>query len=295
MKLKRFLIEKLSHAQQEYLKRVMNRAKSKSAQDVLRKAEATAQPLPLETLEELFERYPYPPEYGYSPQATKQRGRERYRRLVKHCSKTQRFLEIGCHDGMVGYFLAGMGKRVTGVDIQSEGFDPRARKAGVGFRLADAAHLEDPDDSYDCVYSWDAFEHVRDPKAVLDEAWRVLKPGGTLYLEFGPLIHSPMGLHAYRSVPVPYCNILFTQETLDSFTRKREMKPVDFNQLNYWSLERFRALFGTLPKPYHYLERKEFGYLNLIHEYTGLFSRISRDLDEFTVKMIEGAWRKPIL
>jgi SAM-dependent methyltransferase len=37
------------------------------------------------------------------------------------------------------------------------------------------------DNSFDVVYSFQVLEHVRDPRRVLAESWRVLKPGGILY------------------------------------------------------------------------------------------------------------------
>jgi SAM-dependent methyltransferase len=48
----------------------------------------------------------------------------------------------------------------------------------------DAAAMTFPDSSFDFVYSFAVFQHLRDPAAVLDEMARVLEPGGGLYLDF---------------------------------------------------------------------------------------------------------------
>ena len=44
----------------------------------------------------------------------------------------------------------------------------------------DAHHLPWPDNSFDFIYSFSVFEHLQDPARCLEEAIRVLKPGGGL-------------------------------------------------------------------------------------------------------------------
>ncbi len=50
------------------------------------------------------------------------------------------------------------------------------------FRLGDSHSLDFPDASFDAVTCFEMLEHVFDPKAVLNEMYRVLKPGGYVVL-----------------------------------------------------------------------------------------------------------------
>ncbi|WP_431857337.1 methyltransferase domain-containing protein [Azospirillum sp.] len=103
----------------------------------------------------------------------------------------KRILEVGSGCGM----LVVRGRVAHGLDLW--GVEPSAGEYGatldVARRLLDHYGLPQdaiaeapgealpfPDASFDVVYSSNVLEHVRDPQAVIDEAVRVLKPGGQL-------------------------------------------------------------------------------------------------------------------
>lgn len=52
-----------------------------------------------------------------------------------------------------------------------------------------------PDNYFDYIFSCNAFEHINDLKETINEARRVLKPGGILYSHFGPIWSAPDGHH----------------------------------------------------------------------------------------------------
>ena len=64
----------------------------------------------------------------------------------------------------------------------------------------DARHLRFEDAYFDCVFSVATFEHILDVAAALREMHRVLKPGGIVYSNFGPLWSSCKGHHVYAVV-----------------------------------------------------------------------------------------------
>jgi arabinofuranan 3-O-arabinosyltransferase len=58
----------------------------------------------------------------------------------------------------------------------------------------DGLALPLPDDTFDLVFSSNVLEHVPDPRRFLDEAIRVTRPGGLVYVAF-TVWHSPWGGH----------------------------------------------------------------------------------------------------
>jgi SAM-dependent methyltransferase len=66
--------------------------------------------------------------------------------------------------------------------------------------LGDAAALPFPDNSVDLILNQAVLEHVKDPKQVVNEFYRVLKPGAQVYAEFAFM----QPLHA---APFHYFNI----------------------------------------------------------------------------------------
>lgn len=253
--------------------------------------------LPSDVLDMLMTRYARPPRYGSDARSLELRGASRAAELlrvpgVREASST---LELGCWDGMVSLNLARRGKRATAIDYRGQGFDQRAARGGVRLLLMDAAQLQFDAETFDLVFSYDAFEHFDSPQSVLHEALRVARPGGYIYLEFGPLYYSPYGEHAYHSIPVPYCQFLFTEEQINGCAAKNNRAVIDFTHVNRWSLEQYRALWD---KYAHALEKVscyesvDLTHLNLIETYPSCFKSKSRYFDNFIVDTVRVLFRK---
>ncbi|MFF7587950.1 bifunctional 2-polyprenyl-6-hydroxyphenol methylase/3-demethylubiquinol 3-O-methyltransferase UbiG [Kitasatospora purpeofusca] len=91
-----------------------------------------------------------------------------------------RLLDIACGGGLFAPHLADKGYRVFGVDLSFQSLrQARAHGYDVTVR-ADIARLPFGAESFDVVTAGQCLEHVPDPYAVLAEACRVLRPGGTL-------------------------------------------------------------------------------------------------------------------
>ena len=205
------------------------RAQSRVVSDLALSADSP-QWLTRSDLEALMKSYDYPAPYGYDSDSLAARGSKRANEIqaLPHVSPVRTTLEFGCGDGMVSAALSAIGIRAIAADISDDRFDSRAREAGVHFHHCDAAGIAAiPDGAVDCVFSYNAFEHVQDPEAVLHEMSRIVRPGGLIFLSFGPLYYSAFGEHAYRSIPIPYCQFLFQIETMNQFCRDRGLDEID--------------------------------------------------------------------
>jgi ubiquinone/menaquinone biosynthesis C-methylase UbiE len=95
-----------------------------------------------------------------------------------------RVLEVAPGPGYLAIEIARRGDfRVTGLDI-SKSFvriaqdNARAEGLAVDFRWGNASQMPFPDSSFDAIVCQAAFKNFSDPLGALNEAYRVLAPGG---------------------------------------------------------------------------------------------------------------------
>src|SRR5215208_2510747 len=98
-------------------------------------------------------------------------------------SKDLRVLEVGCGLGTDGAQFAKAGADYTGIDLTQGAVDLAKKRFELfqlpgTFRVADAEHLDFPDNSFDLVYSHGVLHHTPDTAAAVREIHRVLRPGG---------------------------------------------------------------------------------------------------------------------
>ena len=100
-------------------------------------------------------------------------------------------LDIGCGagvDSLVAAHLVGAGGHVTGIDVtpamiqRARAHQARLGLAHVTFQVGAAEALPFPDCTFDAVISNGVFNLSLDKEKALEEAHRVLKPGGRLML-----------------------------------------------------------------------------------------------------------------
>ena len=251
---------------------------------------------PVAELTEFAARFPARPDYGYDPVALSRRGKQRSTALLRfrQAAEAQDFLELGCWDGMVGAALIRAGKHVIGIDRTDAGFDGRAIDAGAQLLVMDAEHLNLATDSVDFAYSYNAFEHFPHPDRVLDELTRVIRPGGHVWVEFGPLYMSPFGPHIYRKLPVPYSHYLWPQAEIDDYVERAGFPPVDWSYCNGWRISSFRRLFRNCDEwaVERYSESLDLDYLNIVRRWPELFKSHTIDFNDLIVSHIRALMRR---
>lgn len=96
--------------------------------------------------------------------------------------RTGRVLDVGCGNGQFLDDARAAGWSADGCD-----FDPRAvasvRARGLDIREGGIEAWADAEGQFDAVTFSHVIEHVHDPVATLEQAWRLLRAGGTLYID----------------------------------------------------------------------------------------------------------------
>jgi 2-polyprenyl-3-methyl-5-hydroxy-6-metoxy-1,4-benzoquinol methylase len=93
-------------------------------------------------------------------------------------------LDISSSTGIMASVFSEHVARVTGVDIDTQALrfaQIASRRANLAFCEMDGLHAAFADGTFDVVVCNQMYEHVPDAQALLDEIYRVLKPGGVCY------------------------------------------------------------------------------------------------------------------
>jgi SAM-dependent methyltransferase len=275
-------------------------ARARAATRGARKAFERAAPEPRwldpELLPVFQERYPTVPPYHYDPASLWMRGIERRRQVGRFLTADRpRTLELACHDAMVSGILARDGARATAIDLSLEYVDSRARDSGVELVAANAEQLPFAEGQFDCVFSYNAFEHFGDPRAVLAEAVRVVRPNGTLYFLFGPLYRAAYGLHAFHAITVPFCHYLWERSVLERHVAREGLGRINFETLNGWTVQQFRDLWAEW-QPWAqriaYREIPELRGMELVRVHSSCFRNQTDRFEDLLVAILEVGLRR---
>ncbi len=107
-------------------------------------------------------------------------------RALLQLAPRARYADLGIGDGLLTLMLAEVASHVTAIDISGEmlsALRSRARAKGIDNIETVEGDIEDlplPDASHDVVVASQALHHARAPQKCLQEARRILVPGGRL-------------------------------------------------------------------------------------------------------------------
>ncbi len=120
--------------------------------------------------------------------------------------------DIGCGEGTIAL---GLSHRFQIPDFRAYDLRPVNRAAlsevagaagcrndvpeTLQFYASDGETIPVPDNYFDVIVSWSAFEHVRNPVALMHEIARVLSIDGVFFLQILPLFSSELGGHLWLS------------------------------------------------------------------------------------------------
>lgn len=169
-------------------------------------------------------------------------------------------LEVGGSGGILSGLLSPHSAKVTCTDIVNvqssyDGQFPYLLKEKFlrnGFKLdlnkiefhtVDAQDLIYKDNTFDFIFSLNAFEHIPEPARALVEVHRVLKKGGVFYTSFDPIWTTDTGSHFFNYVPIPWEHLISDDE---EFIKKMDIAGASLNDKN----EYIQAM-NRLPADYY--------------------------------------------
>lgn len=91
-------------------------------------------------------------------------------------------LDIGASSGEFLTASIEMGWKASGIEPSTAGVEA-AQSKGLNVVQSTAERLPFADEQFDIVHSNHVFEHLADPQLAANEAFRVLKPGGLIFIE----------------------------------------------------------------------------------------------------------------
>jgi 2-polyprenyl-3-methyl-5-hydroxy-6-metoxy-1,4-benzoquinol methylase len=141
-----------------------------------------------------------------------------------------RLLDVGFGHGGFLKVASEMGWNAEGID-----FDPKAvevaRARGLNVRCASVGDLSERKEQYDVITVSHVIEHVYDPLGLLEDLYRLLKPGGSLWLDTPNL--SSLGAQRFgrnwRALEPPRHLTLFTFKSLRKSLEKAGFKNIHWH------------------------------------------------------------------
>ncbi len=196
---------------------------------------------------------------------------ERYASSKAHVPALTCLLNLGTGEGDYDRLLAAYCQHLTACDINEEDLAcARAMNAdvpNVSYEKADALQLPYSDNSFDGVVSCEVIEHVGDSERMLAEIYRILRPGGWVFLTFPnrkfPFTYDPVNYLWQRLAPAYRREYLVSQGAY-AFGHTYLIEPKAFVQ---WADKIGFELVELRPLSHHLV-----GLLEMYH--TGIWQRL---------------------
>jgi 2-polyprenyl-3-methyl-5-hydroxy-6-metoxy-1,4-benzoquinol methylase len=95
-----------------------------------------------------------------------------------------RVLDVGSSFGMLLGLLREAGFRAEGVEPSREAAS-KCREEGLEVHCGLLEEVDFPDDSFDVITLFEVIEHLRSPRSLLGECYKILKAGGKMFISTG--------------------------------------------------------------------------------------------------------------
>jgi 2-polyprenyl-3-methyl-5-hydroxy-6-metoxy-1,4-benzoquinol methylase/Zn ribbon nucleic-acid-binding protein len=186
---------------------------------------------------------------------------ERIKRINKKLDNKEKMLDVGSALGDSLLEARKLGwKDLYGVELSKYAVD-ESRKRGLSIKLGTLESAKFPSGYFDIVTLQDVIEHIKNPKADMTEIYRILKPGGFVFVvtpDIGGLWHKLLGSFWYHYKPGEHI-MYFSQKTLRKVLQDSNFKNIEtkrtyhvmsleyvFNRLRYYAPCFFESLMKAI-------------------------------------------------
>jgi len=161
-------------------------------------------------------------------------------------------LSVGGSTGIIDEYLARHFQSVCGIDIDEKAIayaKENFQRDNLSFEIGDALHLKHKEESFDVVICAHIYEHVPDAAQMMNEIYRVLRPGGTVYFAAAnriALIEPHYKLPLLSIPPRPISNLYLRLTGKGKYYYEKH--------LTYWGLKKLVRKFQIADYTTHVLE-----------------------------------------
>jgi len=152
-----------------------------------------------------------------------------------------RLLDVGSSTGIITYYLSKSFRETIGIDIDEKAVKHAKNNfdnSNIQFYEQDCMNMNFPDHSFDVVNCTHIYEHVPDSKRLMDEIYRVLKPGGVCFFAAGNRL---ILIEDHYKLPLLSVMPKFTAHKYLRLLNKANYYYE--NHLTYWGLKKLTSKF----------------------------------------------------
>lgn len=151
-----------------------------------------------------------------------------------------KLLDVGCGTGFIINIVKDWCEKVYGIDVTQEMLDRIEKSKNVELINGMAENLPFEENTFEVATAYSFIHHLHDYKEVLNEMYRVLKKGGTLYIDLEPNKHfwqsvqEGIEINKKISSQIVEKEILSVNHTGTILQEKYNIDPVDFDKAEYY-------------------------------------------------------------
>ncbi len=155
--------------------------------------------------------------------------RSRMDTIERVLGSTGILLDVGAATGEFLHEARDRGWVIAGLEVSEWAVGRAQERYGIELICGSLPKTDLDTGTFDAVTLWDCIEHVPNPRAVLLDAHRILKPSGLLMLTTGALPHNDRDLESRWYYP-PWHLYYFSKQTITALLMKCKFEVIEYSQ-----------------------------------------------------------------